>query len=91
MEHENLNESGKPALNKTDVTRSNITGGRKVIDNEGNVGTIKHYDEEMHNVFVEYDNGGSGVYCLIEGCKEPHEVNGHKFEIEQYDPLYYFG
>ena len=80
-----------PHLHKTAVTRSNIKGGEKVIDNEGNIGTIKHYDEELHNVFVEYDNGGSGLHCLNEGCKEPHEVNGHKFEIEQYDPLYYFG
>lgn len=73
------------------VTRSNITGGRKVIDNEGNVGTIKRYDEALHNVFVEYDNGGSGFHCLNEGCKEPMEVNEHKFENDQYDPLYYFG
>jgi len=81
----------KNLLGKALVTRSNITGGRKVIDSEGNVGTIKNYDEELHNVFVEYDNGGSGFHCLNEGCTEPMEVNGYKFENEQYDPLYYFG
>ncbi len=84
-------ENEKNLLGKALVTRSNINGGRKVIDNEGNVGVVKHYDEELHNVFVEYDNGGSGFHCLNEGCTEPMEVNGHKFENEQYDPLYYFG
>lgn len=80
-----------PQLHLHIVSHSNLVIGMRVQDNEGNVGTIKHYDEELHNVFVDYDNGGSGLHCLNEGCKEPHEVNGHKFEIEQYDPLYYFG
>ena len=69
------------------VSINNIATGIKVIDNEGNIGKIKHYDEGLHNVFVEYDNG-SGLHCLNEGCKESHEVNGHRFEIDQYDPLF---
>ncbi len=78
------------ALHKITVTRNNIMKGKTVIDNKGNIGIIQHYDESLHNVFVKYNNGGSGLHCLNEGCKEPHEVNGHQFEIDQYDPLYYF-
>ncbi len=84
-------KNDKNLLDKALVTKSNITGGRKVIDDEGNVGTIIHYDEALHNVFVEYDNGGSGFHCLNEGCTEPMEMDWYKFENEQYDPLYYFG
>lgn len=53
---------------KTLVTRSNITGGKKVIDNDGNIGIIKEWGD-LHNVFVEYEGGGSGLHCIIEYCK----------------------
>lgn len=85
MEDKNLPPS------KVLVTRSNITGGRKVIDNDGNIGMIKEYDENLHNVLVEYDGGGSGFHCLNKGCREPIEVKGCKVENDQYDPLYYLG
>ena len=76
--------------NKILVNRNNINCDKKVINNDGNIGMIKHYDTELHNVFVEYDNGGSGIHCLNFGCTELMEVEGHKFENKQYDPLFYF-
>jgi len=32
-------------------------------------GTVKKMDD-IHNVFVEYENGGSGLYCLDSNCDE---------------------
>lgn len=77
-------------LNKELVTISNITGSRKVIDEDGNIGVIKYFDSNLHNVLVEYDGGGSGFHCLNKGCKEENCVKGIKGDISMYDPLYYF-
>lgn len=84
-------EKDKNLLGKALVTRSNITGGRKVVDEDGNIGVIKYFDANLHNVLVEYDGGGSGFHCLNKDCKEEHCVNGIKGDISMYDPLYYFG
>lgn len=74
---------------RTLVTADNIEIGKKVIDGDGNTGTIMSY-EDLHNVVVEYDGGGGGLHCLVEGCKERHAVGDKIAEVIQYDPLYYF-
>ncbi len=73
---------------KTLVTPNNIMTDKKVIDNDGNIGTIKTCDD-IHNVFVEYQGGGSGLHCLIKGCNENHVDKNKDIEIDYYDPLYY--
>ena len=59
-----------------------IEGGAKVKfepnsikDTDGNIGIIKGLDADIHNVEVEYLNGGMGLYCLDKDC-------------DKYDPLY---
>ena len=47
----------------------------KVKDTDGNIGIIKGLDADIHNVEVEYLNGGMGLYCLDIDC-------------DKYDPLY---
>ena len=55
------------------VTRYNLEIGRKVIDEDGNIGTITECDD-LHNVFVQLDNDmGSGLYCFAENCEENSE------------------
>lgn len=57
------------------IISSDISDGMKVIDEDGIKGEVKQcYD--IHNVFVVYNKGGSGFYCLDENCKD-------------YDKLYY--
>ena len=41
--------------------------GDRVIDDDGNVGTITAADD-LHNIYVELDGGGSGFYCLHPEC-----------------------
>ena len=48
-----------------------IVIGTKVVDTDGDTGVIKNVIS-IHNVYVEYDNGGSGLYCLDDNCKERH-------------------
>lgn len=47
----------------------------KDFDEELGIGMVIKCDD-IHNVFVEYLNGGSGLCCLDEKCAD-------------YDPLYY--
>ena len=70
------------------VNLNNLVNGMRVQDGEGNIGTVKEC-EDLHNVFVKYDNGGSGLHCLIEGCIETKTINDQLVEISHYDPLYY--
>ena len=49
--------------------------GLYVIDEKGFIGVVTEINDR-HNVHVNLDNGGSGIYCM-----EP--------ECEYYDPLYY--
>ena len=79
-----------PQLHKHIVSHSILVNGMRVQDGEGNVGTVKEC-EDIHNVFVEYDNGGSGFHCLVEGCTDTTTINDEQFEIPHYDPLYYCG
>jgi len=39
----------------------------RVVDYEGSVGTITD-SSDGHNVVVEFDAGGQGLYCLYDGC-----------------------
>lgn len=51
------------------VTYSNLILGARVVDSEQNTGTIISI-EDMHNIEVEFDNGGKGLWCFAEGCEE---------------------
>jgi hypothetical protein len=62
--------------------------GMIVKDAEGNVGVVKEC-EDIHNILVEYQNGGFGLHCLIKGCVETTIINETIEEIPHYDPLYY--
>ena len=53
--------------------------GMKVIDKDKNIGVITEI-EDVHNVHVEFDGGGAGIYCLFENCIEDN--------IPHYDPLF---
>ena len=55
----------------------NIEVGMKVIDTNDAIGVVKECFD-VHNIQVDYLNGGSGFYCL-------------DFQCEFYDPLYLFG
>ena len=85
-----IEEPLKPQLHLHIVSHSNLVIGMRVQDNEGNVGIVKEC-EDIHNVLVEYDNGGSGLHCLVEGCADTKTINDEQFEIPYYDPLYYCG
>lgn len=67
-------------MNKPDTNNENplryteIQAGMKVIDDDGDIGTITECND-AHNILVEYDNGGQGLYCLSEGC----DVGGQAF------------
>lgn len=63
--------------------------GMRVQDNEGNIGTVKECDD-IHNIFVEFDNGGTGLHCLIEGCADNIRINDDDVAIPYYSPLYNF-
>jgi hypothetical protein len=71
------------------INPSNLTIGMRVQNDEGNVGTVEGC-EDIHNVYIKYDHGGYGLYCLVEGCIEEAIVNEHNVEIPHYDPLYYY-
>jgi len=44
--------------------------GQRVIDEDGNFGTIIEADDK-HNIYVRYDNGkGFGLYCVDPECPE---------------------
>jgi hypothetical protein len=79
-----------PQLHKHIVSHSDLVIGMRVQDDDGNIGTVKEC-EDIHNIFVYYDNGGSGLHCLVEGCIETKTINGKLIEIPQYDPLYHCG
>ena len=54
---------------------NDLKSGLLVIDTNGILGTISSI-EDKHNVHVDYDNGGTGIYCMDTECS-------------YYDPLYY--
>lgn len=59
-------------INKNDnvsvpLLYTDIKDGMKVIDKDGDVGTIISCTDP-HNVFVECIGGGGGFYCLDDNC-----------------------
>jgi hypothetical protein len=43
--------------------------GQKVIDEDGDKGEITRI-ENIYNIYVKYDNGGSGISCLNGCCND---------------------
>lgn len=70
------------------INQSDLVKDMRVQDDNGNVGLVKECDD-MHNIFVEYDTGGSGYYCVVIGCKEKRLNDGSDLRSLHYDPLYY--
>lgn len=73
--------------NKELVTVNNVKRGLFVIDEDGTIGFVDNCDD-FHNIIVKDDGGNSHLYCLIQGCKEEVNTNGHKHLINMYEPLY---
>ena len=81
-ENKNQNsETPKGVGVKTEVSKPFV--GQRVKDKDGNIGIIRAV-EMPHNILVEYDNGGSGVHCLLPDC---NEMIG-SVKVCYYDPLY---
>jgi hypothetical protein len=58
----------------TDFNADNLPlVGQVVIDAECNVGTVSEADD-LHNIRIEYKNGGFGLYCLDPECKAEYSV-----------------
>ena len=49
-------------------TYADIKKGMKVVDNAGDIGIVTEC-EDAHNVIVQYENDGRGIYCLVEDCE----------------------
>ena len=45
-----------------------LNPGDRVIDREGDIGTVVNSDDP-HNVQVHYDNGGSSINCIVPECE----------------------
>ena len=45
-----------------------LNPGDRVIDREGDIGTVV-YSDDPHNVQVHYDNGGSSINCIVPECE----------------------
>ena len=43
--------------------------GQKVVDEDGDFGVITKI-ENIYNVYVKYDNGGSGISCMYGCCND---------------------
>lgn len=41
--------------------------GDTVKDSDGTVGKVIE-SSDSHNIFVQFDNGGSGLYCVVPTC-----------------------
>lgn len=41
--------------------------GMRVCDEDSNNGVIKTC-KDLHNIEVEFDNGGFSLYCVVDGC-----------------------
>jgi len=48
---------------------NNLFVGQKVIDEDGDKGEITKI-ENIFNIYVKYDNGGSGISCLNRCCND---------------------
>lgn len=70
-----LKNGGEYLIGKKHLEFINIKPQMLVKDIEGNIGKITDIEHDIHNVEVEYLQGGLGLYCLDETCNE-------------FDPLY---
>lgn len=68
---------------KIEVTKESIHVDMRVVDNDGNAGTVKEC-HDIHNVLVKFDSGDEGFHCLVPECIE--HING--IDVPHYDPLY---
>lgn len=88
MKKENTSKSAiQPDLTGSLLLFTDIRVGMKVIDRDGITGIVKDC-KDIHNILVKYENGGSGLYCLVEGCADETTINDQVVEIPHYDPLY---
>lgn len=62
-------EENKDLTEKTVVTHSDLRLGAKVVDGEQNTGVITSI-QDKHNVEVQFDNGGAGLWCFVVDCDE---------------------
>ena len=46
--------------------------GMQVMDEDGDIGIIKECFD-AHNILVEFQNGGTGFYCLAPNCEDGSE------------------
>lgn len=65
---------------KSLVKPIDLTVGLRVEDSVGIKGKVIECSD-IHNVLVEYDMGGSGLYCISEKCCD--------MKAKEYDPLYH--
>lgn len=61
--------------------------GQRVLDHDGDIGTVVSA-EDLHNIRVKYDHGGSALICVAEGCHMQTELAivedfGHKLTENQ--------
>lgn len=73
MEQTNSNEpqpiEQRPAaIAANPLLYAGVFVGQKVYDSDGTTGKVVDCSEE-HNILVEFDNGGSGFYCLSKDCE----------------------
>ena len=54
---------------ETKLLYSDIKIGIKVMDEDGDIGTVKECDDP-HNILVEFTNGGTALYCLVPNCED---------------------
>ena len=65
------------------VTHSNLKLGMNVVDEEQNKGTIVNIDD-LHNVEVDFQNGGRMLGCFVKDCEE------YKTDLKEI-PIFYCG
>lgn len=55
---------------KKELLFADIKVGMKVMDEDGDIGTVKECSD-IHNIFVVFDNeeSSTGFYCLEPGCE----------------------
>ena len=60
---------GKEKTTKQLVTPENIYEGMRLMDCDNNIGNVLECDD-LHNVHIIYENGGSELACILKECDE---------------------
>lgn len=76
-----LNNKTTKQCNLRIVTHSNLKLGKNVVNAEQNKGTIVNIDD-LHNVEVDFENGGRMLSCFVEDCEE------YKIDLKEI-PIWY--